>query len=113
MATIPDNSRLARLRSLRNRPAPDLSLGAELGRERRRLTRMHRAVGGAAAAWAAVAPAGLAERCDVVRLARGVLTLRVPDDSTRFAIDRWLRAGGQAQLAAETPATLTRVRFVR
>jgi hypothetical protein len=48
----------------------------------------------------------------VVRLARGVLTVRVPDDSTRFALDRWLRSGGQAELARRTPATLTRVRLV-
>lgn len=112
MVRPPDNARLSRLRALRNPPERDVSLGTAMAEETRRLKRTHRAVGGLAGAWAATAPPGLAERCEVVRLARGVLTLRVPDDSTRFAVDRWLRSGGQAALAAETPATLTRVRLV-
>jgi hypothetical protein len=107
-----DNTRLARLRALRNRPERDVSIGAALGAERQRLARVHRAVGGAGAAWAATVPAALAERCEVVRLVRGVLTVRVPDDSTRYTIDRWLRSGGRQRLAQQTPATLTRVRLV-
>ncbi len=97
---------------MRNRPERDVSLGAAMAEETRRLKRTHRAVGGVARAWAATAPPGLAGRCEVVRLARGVLTLRVPDGSTRFAVDRWLRSGGQEALAADMSTTLSRVRLV-
>lgn len=112
MDPTPQDSRLARLREWRNRRERDLSLTRVLEEEQRRLRRVHRAVGGAERAWIEAAPAELAARCEVVRLARGVLTVRVADDSTRFALDRWLRSGGLLALTRATPATLTRVRLM-
>jgi hypothetical protein len=113
MHPTPQSLRLARLRVLRNRPAPDLRVSGALAQEQRRLSKASRAVGGVARAWDLTAPESLRARCEVVGLARGVLTVRIADDSTRFAVDRWLRAGGRDLLASRTPATLTRVRLVR
>jgi hypothetical protein len=104
--------RLARLRALRNFPQPAWSLAGAVEAERSRVARAYRAVGGAALAWAAAAPADLVARSRVLRLARGVLTVQVSDDAARFALDRWLRSGGQADLARRTPSTLRKVHLV-
>lgn len=112
MPPIHESARLNRLRVLRNRAEPTWSLAAAIESEKRRMARTHRAVGGAARAWAEVIPPGLVVRTQVLRLAGGTLTVRVSDDSARFMLDRWLRSGGQAELARRTPSTLRRVKLV-
>jgi hypothetical protein len=52
------------------------------------------------------------ERMRVVSFRAGVLTVRVSDASTKYAMDRFLRAGGEAALARLSPATLRRVKLV-
>jgi hypothetical protein len=103
------NVPLPRLRAIRNRPAPDLSITAEIDRLAADAARRRRAGTAASAAWAAVAPPRLGAAAQVA-LSRGVLTLRCPDASTRYAIDRWLRTGGEAELIRRCGAAVTRVR---
>jgi hypothetical protein len=86
---------LDRLRGHRNRPDPDLSLGALLGAEARKHKSAARAVGGIESAWAEVVPAELLDKAVVVRLRRGVLTLRVRDGASMYRLNQWLGARGR------------------
>ncbi|MBX3406263.1 MAG: hypothetical protein KF869_05810 [Phycisphaeraceae bacterium] len=72
----------------------------------------HRSVGAAAGAIAQTFPSHLAEKIEVVKLARGVLTLGVPDSSTRYVVDRLLRTGAQTALLKRVPASVRSVKMV-
>lgn len=72
----------------------------------------HKSVGAASVAVAQTFPSHLADRVEVVKLTRGVLTLGVPDASTRYVIDRLLRAGAQTALLKRVPASVTGVKIV-
>lgn len=71
----------------------------------------HKSVGAAAVAIAQTFPSHLAEKIEVVKLARGVLTLGVPDSSTRFVVDRLLRSGAQAAMLKRVPASVKSVKL--
>ena len=73
---------------------------------------VHKSVGAAAVAIAQTFPSHLAEKIEVVKLARGVLTLGVPDASTRYVVDRLLRTGAQAALLKRVPASVRSVKMV-
>lgn len=71
----------------------------------------HRSVGAASVAIAQTFPSHLAEKIEVVQLARGTLTLGVPDSSTRYVVDRLLRSGAQAALLKRVPASVKSVKL--
>ena len=108
---------LERVRSNRRIPPRDVSMLAALDAEIRRIRQIQRAAVGASNAWdqllasAGVAPE-LVERMRIVSFRAGVLTVRVSDASTKYAMDRFLRAGGQAALARLSPTTLRRVKLM-
>lgn len=77
----------------------------------RELERSRRRLAGVAEAWEAVCPPGLVERTAIEGVARGVLTIRVADASTRFELDRLLRTGAEAALVGLAPSTIRRVRL--
>src|SRR5262249_34595854 len=108
---------LERIRSRRLRPERDLSLRDIFDGELRRVRSAARATTGAAGAWEELLatsglPPGLRERTRVVSFRHGVLTVRAADASTKYAVDRFMRAGGEAALARLAPATLRRVKIV-
>lgn len=72
----------------------------------------HKAVGAAAIAVAQTLPSHLADKVDVVKLSRGVLTLAVPDSATRYVLDRILRMGAETALLKRVPASVKSVRIV-
>lgn len=104
--------RLARLRELRVRRAADLSLAGDFDAMARELARRKKALAGAAEAWERVCPPALLAKTALEGLARGVLTVRVPDAATRFELDRFLRCGGEDALVRASRAPLRRVRAV-
>jgi hypothetical protein len=106
---LPD---LAKLRGWRNPRERDLSIAPALSGLTKELRRHHKAVGGIGEAWAALVPAEVGAQAELVRLARGVLTVRVRDAATRFALDRWLRGGGVAALARAPGVALKSVKLV-
>jgi hypothetical protein len=103
---------LDRLRSHRNRPDPDMSLAALLGAEARRHKNSARAVGGIEQVWAEVVPAELNDKAVVVRLRRGVLTLRVRDAASMYRLNQWLGGGGIKALRERSGRGITRVAFL-
>ncbi len=103
---------LAKLRRLRVRPEPDLSLAAAVAPLQRELTKRRRSGGAAETAWERAVPGPLRAKATVLSLSRGVLTVRVPDASARFGLDRFLRSGGQDALIGTSPVAIKRVRIV-
>ncbi len=72
----------------------------------------HKAVGAASIAVAQTFPSHIADKVEVVKLTRGVLTLGVPDSSTRYVVDRLLRSGAQASLLKRVPASVKSLKIV-
>lgn len=105
-------ARAERFRPSRAVPTRDWSIGAQIDRERAAALSVARSAERVWGAWASVVPAELREMAEAVTFARGVLTIRVRDSATRFALDRFLRAGGQRALAARASAAIKRVRLV-
>lgn len=108
---------LQRLRDNRVTPSRDVSMLPALDHELRRVRQIERSAVGTANAWdSLLANAGLpgemAARLRVVSFRAGVLTVRAADASTKYAMDRFLRGGGEAALARLTPTTLRRVKLV-
>ena len=104
--------RLEALRKGRVRPERDGSLG-EMFRERSaELQKLEKRLGGVARAWQSVCPPELLGRTSVRSLARGVLTIGVEDASTRFELDRVLRAGGERTFIRACPTTVRKLKLV-
>lgn len=102
---------LANLRRWRNRSERDLSIAAEVEAQARAARAQARGVDAARAAVGSVVPDGLRAGARVVSLRRGVLTLEAPDPASLYAMDRWLRNGGEGRIRESAPA-VARVRLV-
>ena len=102
---------LRRLRSLRNPRDRDLSIGAVVRTAEKELRKKVKSLGGVADAWDTVVPLTLARRCRLVSLSRGVLSVQVADSSARFELDRFLRAGGEAELVRRARAAIKRIKL--
>jgi hypothetical protein len=105
------NDDLQRLRGFRNWQHPNTHLSQLIRDACRSVERQHSAAGGIAEAWAEILPPHLTRQAQIVSLARGTLTVRTADASTRYQIDRFLRSGGQAELARRAKVAVTRVKF--
>ena len=101
-----------RLREARVRPARDLSLARDMDRALREAAALRQSVGGCAAAWASVVPPDLLAHTALEGVSRGVLSVRVPNASTRFALDRFLRSGGERAVIAASRSAISRIRLV-
>ncbi len=103
---------LQRIRDARVRPPRNLSLAPDMDRAIRQAAQLRRATGGCADAWSRIVPEPLLSKTSLEGISKGVLTVRVPDSSTRFDLDRFLRSGAQKQLVSACRANLSRVRLV-
>jgi hypothetical protein len=117
----PDQPTLAERKAFADNPAAlgrmrkiwaDPTIAAAVHDVLRHARQAHRSVGAASIAVAQIFPSHMAEKIEVVRLARGVLTLGVPDSSTRYVVDRLLRSGAQAALLKRVPASVKSVKLV-
>lgn len=89
----------------------DVTLGADLAALARDVKRQTTQFAGLGEAWQALCPAPLSAGTTLVSLSRGVLCVRAQGAAARFALDRWLRAGGETELIKRCP-TLLRVRLL-
>jgi hypothetical protein len=108
---------LERLRANRVPTPRDITMCSALDSELRRVRQVERSAVSAAGAWdQLLAQAGmqgdLQARTRVVSFRFGVLTVKVSDASTKYAVDRFLRSGGETALARLAAATLRRVKLV-
>ncbi len=104
--------RLERLRQRRVKPARDVAMTPIISEEARLLRRTQRSLAGIAAAWDTVVPKELAGKAVLVSLSRGVLTVRVRDAAGRFALDRFLRGGGERAILQSGPTGVRKVKVV-
>ena len=112
MARAKPSVSLSTLRRYRALPTGrPLSIAPEMATIARELGHAARAEDALDHAWRSLAPANLRERAGTLSLSRGVLSVRTPDASARFELDRWLRAGGMARLARACGRGISRVRF--
>lgn len=105
------NDDLQRLRRYRTRSDADLSIGGVLGTTFRQLQRQTSAAGSLEAAWGSVVPPTLAMRTRIASMSRGVLTIQTSDAAARYQLDRFLRAGGEAELLRRSPVPIRRIRL--
>lgn len=109
--------RLARLVAVRKRPEPELGLREQFAELESGVRKQRRAVGGLWETWEGAlrgtgADQQLVERTSIVGMSGGVLTVRVQDAATKFALDRLLRSGGELAVVRLSGVALKRVKTV-
>lgn len=87
-------------------------IGAILRDTSEEIERSARRLRGAGGAWHESCPERLALRTRVLGLHRGVLTIGADDASTRFEVDRWLRAGGEREVISSSSAAVKKIKIV-
>ena len=105
-------ARVDRVRSLRVRGERDLLVGDEVSRALKGVKRRTRDEQVAAEAWEAAVPDELAGRCEFVEIKRRAVVVRAADAGVRYALERWLRSGGEATVLGVTRAAVSRVKVV-
>lgn len=110
-------AQLQRIRGNRVKPERDLTMRSQLDSQLRQIRQIERSAVNAAQAWdrlleQAGLQANLLARTKVVSFRFGVLTVRASDASTKYAVDRFLRAGGENALARLASTTLRRVKLI-
>jgi hypothetical protein len=102
---------LAKLRERRAGHQRDLSLAGPMSAITKDL-KAKMASAGVGVAFLKTAPAQAAAFTTVVGVRSGVLQLRPHNTATRYALDRWLRSGGEAVLVRACPTAISRVKLV-
>jgi len=67
---------------------------------------------GVGVAFLKAAPSQVAAYTTVVGVRSGVLQLRPHNTATRYALDRWLRSGGESAMVRACPTAISRVKLV-
>jgi len=99
-----------RIRANRVRPERETSLTRELSRLSTRYARDASGIGKVAETWEAVAPDDVRSSARLKSLSRGVLTLTVPDASSRYRLERALQSGLRRSLIRTSSVTIRDVR---
>lgn len=102
---------LANLRERRAGYKPDLTLAGPLSSIAKDL-KAKMASAGLGVTFLKAAPSKVAAFTTVVGVRAGVLQLRPHNTATRYALDRWLRSGGEAALVRACPTVISRVKLV-
>jgi hypothetical protein len=111
-AAIERLERLRPSRAIRERKTDTTRLFASVAREQKRAAK---ALGGVAEVFEAIVPPELAKGCALAGMRGGLLTIEAASSSARYALDRFLRDGGEAALVrgfAERKIHALRVRVV-
>ena len=102
---------LANLRERRGSYKPDLTLAGPLSAITKDL-KARMASSGVGSAFIKLAPREVASFTTVVGVRSGVLQLRPHNTAARYALDRWLRSGGERALVAAVAGGVVRVKLV-
>lgn len=88
------------------------SISDVMGTEARALRRDYRAFGDLGGILDTELPTELTDRVRLAACSRGTLTLACASASTRYALDVWLRSGGEKRIKESTRASLKRIKVV-
>jgi hypothetical protein len=108
-----DMRALTRRRERESRRDLGRAMGPGFAALERRLRQQAKRLGGIGDAWRDICPLAVVDRTKVLALSRGVLSIGVVNEADRFTLDRFLRSGGERELARRSPTTLRRVKLVR
>jgi hypothetical protein len=104
------HAQLKHLRQWRTRPDRDISIAGTLRDAAANAESLRRKSKGAGESWDNLVPPRIRQRCQVLLVRAGVMTVKVRDAAARFEIDRWLRGGGEQELLRR--AGIKRVKVV-
>lgn len=104
--------RLADLRAQRSRHRDAPSLAPTLQKLAANFKRDASRYATVAESWESICPPHLRDRTAIKSHARSILTIAAADSSTRYELDRWLRAEGERTLVRSTPAPIRRIKVV-
>ena len=96
---------------MRVRPDRARDLHADMAAHMKTIRKVSRAEAAISQAWEAAAPDAIASRCTLIGMKAGHVEVGVPDSSTRYQTDRWLRSGGLRELSALAKVPIRGVRF--
>lgn len=105
-------TQLERLRRFRVAKPFDQTLAHQMGAEEKKLKKRVKVVAGLGDRWESLLPPELAACTNPERLSGGVLTIRAADSAARFALDRWLRAGGETLIKQSIATGIARIRLI-
>ncbi|HED54702.1 MAG TPA: hypothetical protein ENJ00_10960 [Phycisphaerales bacterium] len=108
---LPAAKRIETLRARRVKPEFKLTIEQELQKIEARLSRLNTSAGPIQQAWHRIIPHELACRTSI-EVAGTELRVRVEDSSTRFALDRLLRAGAELDLIQSFPIPIKKIRLI-
>ena len=107
----PNIERLERLRRLRTKPEPDLSLKFLSQQFERQVAKPFRQLGPLATLWQELVPAELVTHTKLLGFSRGVLRVVVDSSSIHYELDQLLRRGLEQQIISRHTGALSRVRL--
>jgi hypothetical protein len=106
---------LERLRKWRGGKDRDADVSKSFREFAREQTKLSKALGTVSESFEAIVPLVIANECTLVGLRSGLLTVETRSASCRYALDRFLRSGGEAALrdaSQRTAQPILRVRVV-
>lgn len=103
---------IERLRAQRVRPERSRSLAELLDTEHRAIDKAAKAIGPGGQAWIDACPPDHLPSTTVLGLQRGTLKIGVAGTATRFALDRWLRSGGERLIIRAARVAIRRITLV-
>ncbi len=104
-------NQIERLRTLRTRPARDLSITTLVGDIAERTRKTHKKFGSLIELWEANVPPVLCARTSITGLRGGTMHVAVDSAATSYELDRLLREGLEQTLRSQYRGTLMRVRL--
>lgn len=112
-AVDPRLEHFERLKQWRGPHDRNVEIAGLLKQFAREQTRIAKSLGSVSETFEAIVPGVIARECTLVGLRGGVLTVETRSASCQFALDRFLRSGGEAQLREASEATGQRITKVR
>ncbi len=102
-----------RLKQWRGRRERNVEIASLLKQFARDQTRIAKSLGVVSETFEAIVPGVIARECTLVGLRGGVLTVETRSASCQFALDRFLRSGGEAKLREASEPTGQHITKVR
>ncbi len=102
---------LQNLQSWRNPSEPDTSTEFITRFFETSIQKPHKQLAAVIPVWRKLIPGHILDRCALISLTRGTLTVQVADSAARFELDRLFRSGLERQIKQSCRSPIRRIRF--